>query len=83
MVVRHGSQPVTLNEVLRVRSRGSKTPAELLTGVVSAIAVARLTRLGVQADALKSDTVLEEVLGTTGSSRRDPHHLDLALVKGS
>ena len=51
-----------LNKVLRVKSRGNKTPAQLLTGVIPATAVARLTRLGVHADAIKADAVPEDVL---------------------
>ena len=51
-----------MNKVLRIHSRGDKTPAELLTGVMPATAVARLTRLGVDGETVKADSVPEHVL---------------------
>jgi hypothetical protein len=65
-----------LNKVLRVRSRGNKTPAQLLTGVVPATAVARLTRLGVQADTIKADAVPVDVL----RKHLDEIHANMALL---
>ena len=51
-----------MNKVLRIHSRGDKTPAELLTGVMPVTAVARLTRLGVDGETVKADSVPEHVL---------------------
>ena len=47
---------------MAVPSRGSKTPAQLLTGVTPLTAAARLTRLGVRAEKTKAEEVDEETL---------------------
>ena len=52
------------NKVMRVSSRGDKTPVELLTGIVPTTAAQRITSLGVKAKTTKVDVVPTEVLET-------------------
>ena len=51
-----------LNKVVVVPSRGNKTPAQLLTGVMSLTAAGRLTRLGVRAGKTEAESVDDATL---------------------
>ena len=62
--------------MLRVKSLGNKTPAELLTGVMSATAVTRLTHLGVTATKVKASEVSEKLL----RGHLDEIHAHMALL---
>ena len=50
------------NKVMRVSSRGNKTPVEILTGIVPTTAAQRITSLGIRGKTTKVDVVPTEVL---------------------
>ena len=51
-----------INKVLKVASRGDKTPCELLTGMLPQTAARRLSVLGVEAEVVKFDSVPTDIL---------------------
>ena len=50
------------NKVMRVSSRGNKTPVELLTGIAPTTAAQRITSLGVKGKTTTVEVVPQEVL---------------------